>query len=260
MNHIPAGLQRDTDLAYGPDPAHRLDLYRPPTARSAPLLFFVHGGGWARGDKAAAAVVGHKVAHWTARGYVVVSVNYRLLPQARPLEQVDDVARALAWVQQAAPGWGADPAACLLMGHSAGAHLLALMLADPAIGARAGARPGRGVVVLDTAAFDLVALMEGPHLPLHDQAWGDDPAVWRAGSPVHRLQGRLDAPMLLVCSALRPRVLRQAQQFAAIARSFGGDVRVIAVDLGHRELNAGLGEDGPYTAAVDEFMQSLGLP
>ncbi|MBT9487244.1 MAG: alpha/beta hydrolase [Rubrivivax sp.] len=259
MSRIPADVQRDTDLAYGPDPAQCLDVYRPGRVDKAPLLFFVHGGGWARGDKAAAAVVGQKVAHWTARGYVVVSVNYRLLPQAQPLEQVEDVARALAWVQRAAPGWGADPAACLLMGHSAGAHLLTLLAADPAIGAGAGARPGRGVVALDTAAFDLVALMEGPHLPLHDQAWGDDPAVWRAGSPIHRLQGRPDAPMLLVCSALRPRVYRQAQQFAARARSFGGAVQVIAVDLSHRELNADLGEDGPYTAAVDDFVQGLGL-
>lgn len=260
MTRIPAGVRRDADLAYGPDPAQCLDVYLPGSLNKAPLLIFVHGGGWARGDKAAPAVVGQKVAHWTARGYVVVSVNYRLLPQVRPLAQVDDVARALAWIQRAAPGWGADPEACLLMGHSAGAHLLTLLVADPAIGEGAGARPARGVVALDTAAFDLVALMEGPHLPLHDQAWGDDPAVWRAGSPIHRLQGRPAAPMLLVCSALRPRVLRQAQQFAARAHSFGGAVQVIAVDLSHRELNAELGADGPYTAAVDKFAQGLGLP
>lgn len=260
MTGLPAGIRQDVDLAYGPDPAHRLDVYRPAQSDKAPLLVFVHGGGWARGDKAAPAVVGHKVVHWTSRGYVVVSVNYRLLPLARPLEQVDDVARALAWVQRAAPTWGADPDACLLMGHSAGAHLLTLLAADPAIGAAASARPVRGVVAIDTAALDLVRLMEGPHLPLHDHAWGDDPAVWRAGSPLHRLQGRPTAPLLLVCSAARPRVLRQAQQFAARAHSFGGVVKVIALDRSHLELNADLGEDGPYTAAVDNFAQDLGLP
>ena len=224
------------------------------------MLFFVHGGGWARGDKAAAAVVGRKVAHWTARGYVVVSINYRLLPQAWPLEQADDVARALAYVQRVAPGWGADPAACLSMGHSAGTHLLALLAADPAIGARAGALPWRGMIALDSAAFDLVALMHEQHLPLHDQAWGEEFATWRAGSPMHRLQGRPAAPMLLVCSAHCPRVCRQADRFAALARSFGGNVRVIAVDLSHGAINAELGVAGPCTAEVDAFVQTLGLP
>jgi acetyl esterase/lipase len=261
MADIPEGVLRDTDLAYGPDPAQCLDVYRRPgPVQGAPVLFFVHGGGWARGDKAAAAVVGQKVAHWTARGYVVVSVNYRLLPQTPPLAQADDVARALAYVQRTAPNWGADPAACVLMGHSAGAHLLTLLAADPAIGAQAGVLPWRGMVALDSAALDLVALMEGPHLPLHDLAWGADPAVWRAGSPMHQLQGPPGPPMLLVCSVHRPRVCRQAERFAALAQSFGGEVRVIAVDLSHRDMNASLGEAGPYTAAVDTFIQTLGLP
>lgn len=260
MNDSHEGVLRDSDLAYGPDPAHRLDLYRPGLVQDAPVLFLVHGGGWARGDKAAADVIGQKVAHWTARGYAVVSVNYRLLPQAHPLEQADDVARALAYVQKAASDWGADPAACLLMGHSSGAHLVTLLAADPAIGARAGALPWRGVIALDSAAFDLVALMEGPHMPLHDHAWGRDEAVWRAGSPMHRLQGPPGSPMLLVCSAHRPRVCRQAERFSALARSFGGEVRVIAVDLSHREINADLGVDGPYTAAVDDFVRTVGLP
>ena len=95
---------------------------------------------------------------------------------------------------------------------------------------------------------------------MHDQAWGEELATWRAGSPMHRLQGRPAAPMLLVCSAHCPRVCRQADRFAALARSFGGNVRAIAVDLSHGAINAELGVAGPYTAEVDAFVQTLGLP
>ena len=260
MNGLPPGIQLDRDLAYGPDPAQRLDVYRPGAGSRWPILFFVHGGGWARGDKASAQVIGQKVAHWAGRGYLVVSVNYRLLPAARPLEQLDDVACALAFVQRAAPGWGADADACLVMGHSAGGHLATLLAVDAGIAARAGIRPWRGTVVLDTAALDLVALMRGPHLPLHDRAWGTDPAAWREGSPWHRLTAPLAAPLLLVCSEQRPRLLRQAQAFVARATELGGQAQLLPVSLMHEEINGLLGADNAYTASVDRFVRSVGLP
>ncbi|EER58388.1 LipQ, partial [Acidovorax delafieldii 2AN] len=93
------------------------------------MVFLVHGGGWRHGDKAHERLVQNKVARWVPRGVVLVSVNYRLLPEAGPDEQLRDVARALATAQRQAPGWGADPQRFLTMGHSAGAHLVALLAA-----------------------------------------------------------------------------------------------------------------------------------
>jgi acetyl esterase/lipase len=93
------------DLAYGGDLHQRLDVYRPKLASEAPapVLFMVHGGAWHLGDKATPEVVANKVAHWVSRGFVLVSVNYRMLPEADPLQQADDVARALAFAQAKGP-------------------------------------------------------------------------------------------------------------------------------------------------------------
>ena len=115
----------------------------------------VHGGGWRRGDKASPGVVGEKAAHWLAKGYVFVSVDYRLLPDADPLQQAHDVAAAVASVQKRAPQWRADPRRMVLMGHSAGAHLVALLGAAPSLLAQAGALRPLGVVALDSAAMNL---------------------------------------------------------------------------------------------------------
>ena len=91
------GTRVERDIAYGADPAQRYDVYLPAHAKpNAPILFMVHGGGWRRGDKAYANVVEHKAAHWLSKGYVFVSANNRLLPQADPLQQARDVAAAVA--------------------------------------------------------------------------------------------------------------------------------------------------------------------
>lgn len=92
------------DVAYGKDPAQKLDVYEPPGAVDAPIILMVHGGGWRHGDKAAANVVNNKVSHYLPRGYVFVSTNYRLASGVSPVLQAGDVADALASVQTQRPG------------------------------------------------------------------------------------------------------------------------------------------------------------
>ena len=101
-------------------------------------MFVVHGGGWRRGDKAARAVVENKVARWTKAGFIVISTNYRLLPAADPIAQAGDLARAVSIAQQRLPAWGGDPDRVVLVGHSAGAHLVALLATDGASSAAKG--------------------------------------------------------------------------------------------------------------------------
>lgn len=258
---LPPGAHVDPDLAYGPDPAQRMDVYHPaatPAAR-APVILFVHGGAWRIGDKRHGSVVAHKMAHWLPRGMLFVSVNYRMLPRADPLEQARDVARALALAQDKAAGWGADPARFVLMGHSAGAHLVALLAADRGLAAQQGARPWLGTVALDSAALDVVDIMQARHLRLYDRAFGNQPAFWREASPLHRLDGAR-APLLLVCSSQRRDSCPQARQLAERATALGGRAQVLPEDLSHAEINRTLGQPGRYTEAVDGFLQSLGLP
>lgn len=253
---LPPGAGLERDLAYGDDPAQRLDIYSPASPLpTAPWVLFVHGGGWRRGDKAMPRMVGNKAPHWLRKGCHFVSANYRMLPAAGVLEQADDLARALAWLQRRA-----GDAGVVLVGHSAGAHLAALLTADPTLAQRHGLRPWRATVALDSAALDMVAVMSRPHFPLYDPVFGDDPAFWRQASPLHRLQQRPAVPLLLLASSLRADALPPARAFAARVQELGGRAEVAAVALDHFEINDQLGAPGPCTEAVDGFLRSVGVP
>ncbi len=256
---LPPGAREQKDVAYGSDPAQRLDVYLPREAHGAPVILMIHGGGWIIGDKGNAGVVAAKVAHWLPRGYIVVSANYRMARPPAPLEQADDVARALAYVQANARTWGGDPSRLVLMGHSSGAHLVALLAADPGIATRQAAQPWLGSVLLDSAALDLVGLMQARHARIYDRVFGADPAAWAEASPLQRLVAPR-APVLLVCSTRRSDSCPAARAFAAKATSLGARADILPVDLGHGEVNASLGRASAYTAAVDDFMRRLGLP
>lgn len=257
---LPPGASVERDVAYGEDPAQKLDVYRPAHAEGAPVIFMVHGGGWRLGDKGMSRSVKNKVTHWVGKGYVLISVNYRMLPAAKPIEQAHDVAKALALSQGRAKTWGADPARFVLVGHSSGAHLVSLLSADPGSATRLGAEPWVGTMSLDSAAFDVVAIMRGQHFGLYDKAFGKDPSYWHDASPLHVLNGKLAAPMILVCSNRRSDSCAQAQAFAAKALSLGGRVSVLPVDLSHGDVNDQLGTAGPYTDGIEAFMRTLGLP
>lgn len=244
------------DIAYGPDARQRFDVYAPRDARGAPVIFFVHGGGWAIGDKSNRGVVHNKTARWVPRGFVFVSTNYRMLPEADTLEQARDVARALAAAQAQAGSWGGDPARFILMGHSAGAHLVALIASAPGIALDLGARPWLGTVELDSAALDVERIMRDRHLRLYDRAFGSDPAYWAKASPLARLSAA-GAPFLAVCSTRRADSCPAARDYAAKAQALGTRASVLEENLSHRQINEELGEDNDYTRAVEAFLDTV---
>ncbi|GAB4475565.1 MAG: hypothetical protein OHK0044_20900 [Burkholderiaceae bacterium] len=253
----PADVRVQRDVAYGPAPQQRFDVYAPKVAQGAPVIFMVHGGAWRIGDKGNAGVVDNKVARWVAAGFVFISTNYRMIPQADPLEQARDVARALAAAQRMAAQWGADPQRFVLMGHSAGAHLVARVNGAPAFAAEFGARPALGAVLLDTAALDVVSLMSAPHARLYDRAFGADPDFWREASPYHML-ARGTPPVLAVCSTVRrDDSCRQARAYVARAQSLGVRASVLPEPLSHADINRQLGLPGAYTESVERFFGSL---
>jgi acetyl esterase/lipase len=256
---LPKGVALHPDVAYGADPAQRMDVYLPPHPERAPILLMVHGGAWRIGDKDNARVVDNKVARWVAKGIIFVSIDYRMMPGAEPLTQAEDVARALANVQALAPGWGGDPANIILMGHSAGAHLVAFLTAAPAIATGQGAKPWKGSVLLDSGALDVPAIMTARHWRLYDQAFGSDPAKWAAASPIDRLVGPT-LPMLAVCRDGAHESCPANRAFAVKAEKLGGRVEVLPMDLSHRQINEQLGLPGAYTERVEAFMRQLGWP
>ncbi|SCX68150.1 alpha/beta hydrolase [Variovorax sp. EL159] len=256
----PGGVRLLANQPYGPDARQRMDVYLPPNAQGAPVLVMVHGGAWMFGSKEAASVVSQKVEHWVRdQGFILVSVGYRFVPQVDVMQQAQDVARAVATAQASAPSWGGDAGRFVLMGHSAGAHLVALLSASPDIARQQGARPWLGAVALDSAALDTAALMQRRHMPFYDRVFGNDPAYWRTVSPTATL-ARGAPPMLLVCSTQRrDGSCTQARAFAARIAATGGRAEVAPQDLSHAQINAELGLPGAYTATVDAFIQPLAL-
>ncbi|MFT3670282.1 MAG: alpha/beta hydrolase [Pseudoxanthomonas sp.] len=252
---LPAGARAMRDVAYGDDPRQRYDVYLPAQPQRAPVILFVHGGGWANGNKDNPGVVENKAAYWLPKGYVLVSINYRMRPDTAPIDQARDVARALADVQKRAPSWKADPANVMLMGHSAGAHLAALVGASSTLWREAGATRPRGVVSLDSGALDVPQTMQRPPLPgIYQRAFGDDRNDWIAASPYHQLT-RDAVPMLFVCSSRRKDACPQGRAMANKAKTLGVPMEVLPEDLSHGEVNRNLGLPSGYTNTVDAFVR-----
>ena len=251
-----AGPRVVRNVHYGSDIRQRFDVYAPADAKGAPVIFMVHGGGWAYGDKRARGVTENKVKRWVPRGFIVISANYRMLPKAGPLEQAQDVARAIAVAQQRVSSWGGDAGKFILMGHSAGGHLVTLLDASPSLAGDLPITPWLGVVSIESGALDVVEIMRGPHARLYDRAFGRDTAYWRAVSPMHALSGAT-APMLVVCSIRRPASCARSDRFAAMAEASGTRASVLREDLSHADADARLGLDPGYTSAVESFMRTL---
>jgi len=252
------------DLAYGEHERHRLDLYLPAEVNDSPVMIYVHGGGWRKGDKSR---VGMKASYFTGREWIFVSVNYRLLPEGAHPANVNDVARAIGWIHDQATEFGGDPEKVFLMGHSAGAHLAALVATSEAPLREVGKSPSviRGVIPLDTNAYELPRLMESGG-GFYGQVFGDDPELWRDASPVTHVAPEKGIPPFLVCYSrgmgARPNPERpvRAEAFAEALRSAGVPVEVIdASDRNHGEINLWFGrdEDETVTGAAERFLDEI---
>jgi acetyl esterase/lipase len=120
---------RKSGIAYGPGPQQQLDLYLPSVRPhgSIPLVVFWYGGRWSSGDKSDYRFVGAALA---GLGFAAVLPNYRHYPLVKMPGFMEDAARAALWAAAHANELGADPNRLYLMGHSAGAHMAALLALD----------------------------------------------------------------------------------------------------------------------------------
>ena len=104
-----------------------LDVYAPTQGKNHPVVVWIHGGGWRRGDKAD---VHNKPKAFTEKGFVLVSISYRFVPNVTVDQIAGDVAKAIRWTHDHAKEYGGDPNTMIVMGHSAGAQLAALVCID----------------------------------------------------------------------------------------------------------------------------------
>ncbi|GGE64229.1 alpha/beta hydrolase [Massilia psychrophila] len=130
INALSPGGDADTSLglAYGSGARFKLDIYRPARVTGAsPVVVFFYGGNWATGERGDYAFVGRALA---SRGIVAVIPDYRLYPEVRYPDFLDDSAQAVAWTAKNIAHYGGDPRKLFLMGHSAGAYNAAMLALD----------------------------------------------------------------------------------------------------------------------------------
>jgi len=217
--NVPAvfgAYRRHPNISYGAEPQHRLDVYVPDQAPTGPrpLVVFWHGGRWEFGDKADYRFVGAALAEL---GYVAVLPNYRHYPQVKMPGFMDDAARAGEWAAVHAGEFGADAGRLYLMGHSAGAHMAALVSLDPRYFAAAG-RPGppiAGVIGL-SGPYDFLPLLE----PDVQDMFGP-PQNYPDSQPINFV--RSDAPPMLLVHGLMDETVRpkNSSSLAAALRARG---------------------------------------
>jgi acetyl esterase/lipase len=145
----------ERNIAFGPDPRHRLDVYRPSQLSEAgPIIIFYYGGGWTTGDRRMYGFVGSALA---ARGFTTVIPDYRLYPTVKFPTFVEDAALAYAWVAATIGKSAGRQRAIIVMGHSAGAHTAALLTFDRSYIERAGhtlPRPAALISLAGPLSFD----------------------------------------------------------------------------------------------------------
>lgn len=253
-------------IAYGEDSLQTLDFWPAQgVAKDAPLIVFVHGGGWQRGSKDNA--TGRwKPSHYPAAGYAFASIDYRLVPDATVEKQGADVAHAVRALVDRAGELGIDPHRIVLMGHSAGAHLVALVGTDESYLKAAGLSFANiaGVVPIDGAAYDVPTQMrDGPRMmqATYEQAFGIDPKRERELSPTFHAAAP-NAPRFLLLHVQRPDGISQAQALAEALRKGGSAVEVGSFPgeglPGHMEINRRLGDpDYAATATVDAWLKRV---
>ncbi len=253
-----------TEMRYGSDALQSLDFWRA-AKPNAPMIVFVHGGGWKRGDKNNATGQ-FKAPHYQEQGYAFASINYRLVPAATVEQQAADIATSLSYLRQNAVQLGINPSQIVLMGHSAGAHLAALVGTDPAYLRAAGMSLAdvKGVIPLDGAAYDVAAQMNDGSKLMQDaykQAFGTDPARQRALSPTLHAAAP-NAPAFLILHVDREDGARQSASLADALTRSGTSVELHGFGgkglAGHMAINRSLGDPSyPATPVVDTWLKQI---
>ncbi len=260
-------VQRNIPYA---EPAHErqvLDIYSPPNAKSLPVVFWIHGGGWQAGDKTSVQL---KPQVFVEKGFVFVSTNYRLLPNVEMEIIIRDVAKSLGWVHKHIAEHGGDPKRIFVMGHSAGAQLAALVCIDDRYLKAEGVPFNvlKGCVPVDGDTYDVPAIIETaetrrrvhgqPQAKFgHREKFGNDPKKHIDFSAVtHVAKDKSIPPFLILHVADHPDNAAQAQRLGAVLKETGIPVTVFgAKETNHTRINAELGlPDDPSTKALFDFV------
>jgi acetyl esterase/lipase len=262
----------ERDVAYGPDPRQRLDL-AVPKAAGFPTVIFVHGGSLTTGDKGDDDYK-NACAPFPEAGIGCASVNYRLAPKHMWPAPADDVAAAVAWVRANIGSRGGDPRKLVLMGHSSGALLAALVGSDPRYLVRHHLETSAitGVIPMGSVMWDdeLDQAVAEHGLDRVAQGFARDPDNAMFGTldayqdhwPIRHVRAGLPYFLFLIAEAEQehPPVLKTNKKFVEDARAKGNKAEYKVIpDRTHYSAIRKFAEPGdPVFALVRGFVLGLG--
>ncbi len=240
----------------------KLDIHAPISVKSqgflrpgkkAPVIMYVHGGGWIKGSREK---VYNLDTFATQRGWMLVSVQYRPVPRTNIDGQVRDIVRQINWVRKNISRYGGDRKRIVIMGHSAGSHLVSLIAARRVGGAL------RGVIANDVQAYDMVAYggMRGSLPYVYAAAFGANPKDWVRWSPVTYVRrgprGGLPPFMIMYSGSNYERRRILANGFAGDLRAKGARVTLFnGRRYTHGSIARGIGPSPEVTKAVERFLR-----
>jgi acetyl esterase/lipase len=223
---LAAGLRSHLGLAYADTKHERqtLDVYAPTGGKTLPVVVWIHGGGWQAGDKKE---VHSKPQAFADKGFVFVSINYRLLPDKVTIKQMaQDVAKAIRWVHDHAREYGGDPDTLIVMGHSAGAQLAALICTDDRYLKAEGLPLSiiKGCVPVDGDTYDVIlqiATVEAKRAERYRIKFGDEKMQRELSAVTHVAKGKNIPPFLILHVADHPETRGQSQRLVKVLQAAG---------------------------------------
>ena len=244
-------------LAYGSEPRQGLQLFTR-GKESAPLIVYLHGGGWSAGSPTDGAR-GGQADHWTSRGYAYATVGYRYVPQVTVEDQLRDVAKAIAFLRRQP---GVDGRRLILLGHSSGATMAAQLGTDPQwlAEAKVPLDAVKAVVLLDPSALDLAPLLTQVGNPTVERffrpAFGNDSARHSRLSPMKQVEAPNALAWLILTDAANGFAATQSADLVAGLIGAGATARWLPIaGTTHMRLNNEIGAQGDAaTARIDAFL------
>jgi arylformamidase len=250
-------------LAYADTKNERqsLDTYAPTEGKDHPVVVWIHGGGWQAGDKKE---VQKKPQAFVDKGFVFVSLNYRLLPDVTIKQMGEDVAKAIRWTHDHAKDYGGDPNTLFVMGHSAGAQLAALVCTDDSyLKAEKLSLPLiKGCVPVDGDTYDVplqIQTVEEKRADRYKQKFGDAESQKDLSPVTHVVKGKNIPPVLILHVADHPETKMQSQRLAKALQEAGVSATAYPADgKTHETINADLGlPDDKPTKELFDFLDGV---
>ena len=250
----PVQVKKLQDLPYGMHRSQILDIYLPYypiNAKNYLVVFMLHNGT----DKADDSILINKLNRWMKQSVLLVSANYRLSPFVKPIDQLHDVAKALAYVQKRVEAWGGDPSNLILAGHANGAYLATLLSVSPEVMKKEKVKPWLGTIGMSLTTTDAINAKNEIDSEEYKHTFDNKLDYLRTMSPLYRTKD-LQTPLLLVCSTLDSEAgCSSADDMKLEATYLNQPVETLKLRLSDSEMSNALGKNNDYTAKVENVVK-----